>query len=426
MSYGKNITSTFLTEITKIVLGFITSIMVTRALGPDGYGYVGYLMLIFGFISSYGHLGLNYATMYFQKKTIYSEEKVYCVNISVILIIFTVISTSTIFLKIGRYIFKDYSIFMILGGLIFVGSTLIFDCNRKFYVGNERIVELNKYLLISNFIKAFLIILTWIFRKLSPTTYFIIHIGDVIFKNTLVSYKLNMKYRFMLDKKLIKAEYKYGIIVYFSAVFIYLNYKADQILIKKMLGISELGIYSIGVSLAELLFLIPISVRSALNGKLYNLNNGSNKKRLLISMTIKYTFYISLVLAIAGIALTPLIPKVYGNEFKDASTVTAILFVGVAFASIGKVAYSYFLSEGKPIIHLKITLITFILNMILNFILIPLLGINGAAMASTIAYILYGFIYIIYFIREEHFLLNELIGFNYFDYNLIKKNTKED
>ena len=52
MSYKKNIASNFITQIIGLILGFVTSILIARALGPEGKGYLAYFLLIIGLINS--------------------------------------------------------------------------------------------------------------------------------------------------------------------------------------------------------------------------------------------------------------------------------------------------------------------------------------------------------------------------------------
>jgi O-antigen/teichoic acid export membrane protein len=174
-------------------------------------------------------------------------------------------------------------------------------------------------------------------------------------------------------------------------------------MIKYMIDAKNLGVYAIGVTLAELVFLVPSSVTSALSGRLFNIDDKSNEKRTITCKTVKYTFYISLIIIIIGISLLRFIPLIYGEEYSGAAEVTLILFTGIIFASIAKVSYSYFFVSGRPIVHLSFTFLSFTANIILNYFLIPVYGINGAAFASTVSYALYGSLYIIYFVVKEKF-----------------------
>jgi O-antigen/teichoic acid export membrane protein len=231
----------------------------------------------------------------------------------------------------------------------------------------------------------------------------------------------NIRIKPKIIKNLILEEHKYGLIIYFSALFIFLNYRVDQLFIKHYLSMSDLGVYSVGVMIAELIFLIPTSVQLALDSRFYNMTKDSVERIAITKITIRYTFYLCLIIVFIGSALTPLIPIVYGKEFAEASMITVILFWGVVFASIGKVSASYFFSQGRPHVHLVNTLITFLVNISLNIVLIPRFGIRGAAIASSIAYLVYGGSYIIYFIRKESFRLYDFFVLSKDDKILIRK-----
>jgi O-antigen/teichoic acid export membrane protein len=187
-----------------------------------------------------------------------------------------------------------------------------------------------------------------------------------------------------------------------------------------MLGAAELGIYAVGVTLAELVFLVPSSVTTALDGRLYNIDNKSVEKKIVTCKTIKYTFYISILVVLIGISLIRLIPVLYGQEFTDAIAVTLILFTGIKFASVAKVSYSYFFVSGRPAVHMTITFISFVTNIILNLLLIPALGINGSALASTISYFIYGSLYLIYFVKKEKFPIGDLLKISREDIAFLK------
>ena len=421
MSYKKNIASNFITQIIGLILGFVTSILIARALGPEGKGYLAYFLLIIGLISSYGHFGITNATIYFQKRTKYKEQDVFNVNTTYLLILSVIILIIIVILKFNNIILSEYNWSMTIGGLAFILSTFIFNCTNLFYIGNERIVEINKYNIVFNFTNFISICVLYFLNILSIFSVFFLIVSISLIKSIWFTYKSGLKIKYKIDISLLKAEFKYGIIIYFSALFIYLNYRADQFLIKKMLGNSQLGVYSIAVTLAEFVFLVPGSVTAALSGKLYNIDKGSSNRKYITSVTIKYTFYICLILSIIGIFMTPLIPIVYGQDFAKASQVTTILFIGIVFASIGKVSSPYFFSKGKPQVYLFITSIVLLLNIILNIFLIPKLGINGAAIASTVSYLIYGLMHIYYFVIKEKFTVKELLIFNRKDFEYIKR-----
>ena len=123
---------------------------------------------------------------------------------------------------------------------------------------------------------------------------------------------------------------------------------------------------------------------------------------------MRITLYVTLAICIIGILCKPLITVLYGEEYAPAGISMIILLIGIVFASIGKVSPAYFYTKGKPGVHLVVAAIVLTINVLFNFILIPKMGINGAALASTISYFFYGAIYILMF-RKEGISVKQLL-----------------
>lgn len=413
MGYKKNIASNFITQIITSALAFVVSIIVSRVLGPEGKGVAAYFLLFFTTIGQYGHFGITYATPYFSKKTEYDGEEVFNNNFSYTI---TMCIITSLIILLGRYfklIFTEYNYFMIFLGIFTLTFTMIMEFLSTFYIANERIIEVNRINLESNLLKLFAIFILWITSTLNIYTYLLILAFPLIFNTISLIRNLKVNFNFALNKILLKKEFKFGLTIYLATLFIFMNYKIDQFFIKFMLGEGQLGVYSVAVSLAELLFLIPGSVAGAILGRLYNMSNDSpEERRRLTSGTIKVTFYVTFILMVAGIICTSLIPLIYGEAYSGAILPTIILFLGILFASIGKISASYFQSSGEPKIHLYITFLVFLVNIILNSALIPLVGIAGAAIASSVSYTVYGIAYVVIFIRKEKFTFEGLFLFN--------------
>lgn len=413
MGYKKNIASNFITQIITSALAFVVSIVVSRVLGPEGKGMVAYFLLFFTTIGQYGHFGITYATPYFSKKTEYESEAVFHNNFTYSIIMCMGIS---LVILIGRYlelIFVEYNYFMIFLGIFTLTFTMLLELLSTFYIANERIIEVNKINLTSNSIKLLVVFVLGYTNALNIYTYLLVLAFPLIFNTLSLLKNLNIKFKYRLDRKLLRKEFKFGSTIYLSTLFIFMNYKIDQFFIKFILGEAQLGVYTVAVSLAELLFLIPGSVAGAILGRLYNMSNDSLvERKKLTSGTIKITFYVTFILMLAGIVCTSLIPIIYGEDYSGAILPTIILFTGILFASIGKISSSYFQSCGNPKVHLYITSTVFLVNILLNWVLIPLIGITGAAVASSVSYTVYGVAYVVIFIKKEKFSFKDMFLIN--------------
>jgi O-antigen/teichoic acid export membrane protein len=171
------------------------------------------------------------------------------------------------------------------------------------------------------------------------------------------------------------------------------------------------------------MFLIPASITTALTGKLYNTNDKA-MIRAITARTVKITLYVCSVLSIAGLLLARLIPFVYGQAYVRSVPATMILMLGVVFASVGRVAFPYFYTLGRPLNNVVISFVTLLINIALNFMLIPKYGIYGAAIASSISYFIYGIYYIISFIVLEGFSVRSLLVPDREDLKLLTKTEK--
>ncbi|MBW6513153.1 MAG: polysaccharide biosynthesis C-terminal domain-containing protein [Candidatus Syntrophosphaera sp.] len=407
MGYKANISSNLINQLLRIVIGGATSIIVARVLGPTGQGYIAYIILVFMLIGDFGHFGLNNSTMYFKKRSAYDPNHLFNVNVTALGLIFLVISALVLLLRSTGIALTGYNYLYVFGGLVFVASDLFFTSLHSWYVGDERILESNRYIITVFLVKSALILILWLAGFLTPLTFFGATVLGMLLNALYLARHTGQKYTPAIDTRLLKAEFSYGGVLWLGAIFSFLYFRADQFMIKGMLGISDLGVYSIAVVLAELLFLVPVSINSALLGKLYNIDKPS-LARGIMARTLKLTLYVSVALALVGIPLCLLIPAVYGQAYSGAVLSTMILLAGAVFASVAKVAMQYFFTLGRPKVHLYSSLATLAVNVTLNFILIPRYGITGAAIASAISYLGYGLFYIAMFRFREGFSFRDM------------------
>lgn len=419
MGYRANITSNLVNQILHLVIGAVTSILASRVLGPEGLGFVAYIILIFTLLGDFGHFGLNNAVIFFKKRKEINHSHLYNVNVTVLIILATAISCIVLILRSNSWFLSEYNYLFILGGIIFIFSDLLFSHYYAWFVGDELIRESNRFIITSFFIKSGIIILLWLTRTLNPLTYFYTSVLGMMLNAIFLGTHTGERFRPKIDLSLLKAEYSYGGIIFLASCCDFLHYRVDQLMIKQMLGISYLGIYSIAVTLAGLMFLLPSSINSALLGKLYNTND-KQQFRQVMSQTYKLTFWFCLTLSIIGIPLSLLIPLFYGKAFAGAIVSTQILLVGTIFASCAQVSMQYFFSTGQPHIHLIATFSTLMVNIGLNLWLIPLKGITGAAIASCISYFIYGVLYLIIFLVKEKFSINEMLALSLSDLKNLK------
>lgn len=178
----------------------------------------------------------------------------------------------------------------------------------------------------------------------------------------------------------------FGFYVVLGNSISFLSTQVDSILIGYYLNPTEVGIYAVAVLLAQTLTLIPSAVQrvtAPATATLYGKGDVEGV-RILFYSTLKKSLLIStgitVFLAISG---PYIIAFLFSEEFLVSYTPLLILLLGYTLgASFGAVG-STLSSIGKVHIPFRIGAICGVLNIALNILLIPIFGINGAAIATT-------------------------------------------
>ena len=156
---------------------------------------------------------------------------------------------------------------------------------------------------------------------------------------------------------------------------------------------SQIAIYSIAVGLANLLLIFPTSLSSVflpLISELYGKENFDEMKRI-TSTTVKWTalstFPIMILFAVFG---SELLSSLYGSEYGAGNIVLTVFSIGLFIKSIFLIYSSIIVATRKIKSQLLIALSAAVVNILLNFILIPSYGIMGATFATTFSILIYG------------------------------------
>lgn len=163
----------------------------------------------------------------------------------------------------------------------------------------------------------------------------------------------------------------------------------DRLMLEHYLPISELGIYTLGISVATVLQMFVTAFNQAYQPSYYELmESGGESRELHIVKTFKFWLVmLTLVTCIGIVAGGPFLAIFAGAKFREVSSIFSYLLLSVYAGS-----FYYFFSS--PIFFYKKThvlpLITgssAIINIVLNLLFIPKYGINGAAIATIISHI---------------------------------------
>ncbi len=199
---------------------------------------------------------------------------------------------------------------------------------------------------------------------------------------------------------------KYGFVPMLTLLLMEVNYKVDIVMLERMsISNAEIGVYSLGVMLAQKLWMIPDALKDILTGKLAHGRTAQEVCKITrVSLFVTAGCIIGMI--IFG---KPLINIIFGAEYEGAYRVFLNISLGVLGMVFYKMIYAYNVVNGHKNINFVLLFVAAVSNVVLNYFFIQKMGINGAAIASMISYSVCGISFLIYFIKDTKQPLKSLL-----------------
>ncbi len=184
---------------------------------------------------------------------------------------------------------------------------------------------------------------------------------------------------------LARATLHYGLRSHAGNVVQYLNYRLDMFLVVFFLDPGALGLYVVAVRLTELLWHLPDAVGFAVLPRAAGSTAGEMDRFTprVFRTTFALTAVAAVLLAVTG---RPLIEFIYSDTFSSAYLPFLVLLPGAVLLGGAKVLTADIAGRGFPHYNSINAAIALAVTLVLDLLLIPRLGILGAAIGSSVAY----------------------------------------
>jgi O-antigen/teichoic acid export membrane protein len=181
----------------------------------------------------------------------------------------------------------------------------------------------------------------------------------------------------------------YGFKSHLANIVAFLNYRIDLYLVNLlMMNPAAAGLYAVAMQMAEKLWLISQAVNTVLFPRLSEVRNDPERVVAITGIVSRVTLFVTLEGAIAAGAIAYFaITLIFGQRFSAAYVPFLLMLPGIVAGSMARILSSEIAARGRPEINLYMGLSVVVVNIALNLLLIPPYGINGAAVATSLAYI---------------------------------------
>ena len=163
--------------------------------------------------------------------------------------------------------------------------------------------------------------------------------------------------------------------------------KIDAVMLQNMAGVKEAGAYATVANLSEAWNFMPAVIVTSLFPAILNAKRDDvarYKKR--IQHLYDLMVYLSVPVAIVITFAAPLIYKLYKPEYAYAAPTLSVHIWSGVFVFLGAASSQYLIAENFNKLTFIRTGFGAIVNILLNLMLIPHLGMMGAAIATLVAY----------------------------------------
>lgn len=403
------------------VLAFVTSVITARYLGPAGKGLLSSIIFIPTLIITFGELGVRQSIVFHLGRKIFPDKEL--ISTAYVLITFLAIPIIIIAFVIYNTYYKGFfSLSSQVLAILVVPITLWTKVTSGVLLGQGRISVFNRISWLPAVINLLgvLVLVVWTHMGIngallsSAFASFLICVYG--FRLTTANNNFSFSY---VDFKIAVRLLSKGFLFALSLFVVQLNYKLDIIILKKLVDISEIGIYSLGVNLAEILWQIPTAMGIVILSRTATKSEDKNQKYK-VAQALRVSTVIMIVISLIMVIITPyIIPLMYGDAYLGSVSVTRTLLLGVIVFTFYKILNSRLAGLGKPLITIMLFIPCLILKIACNFILVPKMGIDGAAWSSNISYMLGGILVVLAFSKIDNISLKEIFHFTRKDWSFL-------
>ena len=376
------------------IISLILTMLTSRYLGPANYGIINYGATFVTLFLVIMKLGLDTTIVNELIKNREKEGEILgtsiimrlissVISIIVMMIIVFVLQSKSKLIIITTFIQSLTIIFQAFGIIDYWFQSHL----KSKYVSITKAIA---YIVVALY-KIFLLVtgknVVW-FALSTVLDYFIISALLLSFYKKIGTQKF--KVNFLIGKELLKKSYHFII----SGIMVTIYTQVDKIMIGSMIDETQLGYYSAALAVCTMWIFIPDAILTSARPTIFEeKKNNSNNYLKRLKQTYAIIFWTCIVFALFITLFSKfIILIIYGKDYIFATNVLKILIWYVPFSQLGLARGIWIVSEDKNKYSKKYMIWGVIINIILNYLLIPYFGIVGAAVATIITEILTCFI----------------------------------
>lgn len=414
-------------KILTMIVTVVATSLIARYLGPEKYGLANYIISVITLFTTFSTLGMQEITI----KDLCSKENKEGEILGTSFVIRIIGGIILIILsQITLYILNGANrMYQLLG--IIMGTCMLFKAFEviEYYLQAKMQLKISSIIrFITTMIVAGSKILV-VFLNLGIIGFMCTYLLDAIIAGILfyIYYKIkNKNTHWKFNKEYAKNLLSKCWYIAFAGIFSIIYGRIDQVMLGKMLSdTTENGIYSAAVRIAEMWYFVPSAVVTSFQ-PVINAKKKEKDEPGYIKLVQQSYDAVALISIIFGILISLFgwiaVDILYGQEYQKASSVLMISVWAGLFSYLGVARMTWLINENLQKYTVIYTMAGAVVNVVLNYFIIPYMGATGAALTTLISVIVADVITLMFFkdTRKSSFMILKAIFYNETFFKLIK------
>jgi O-antigen/teichoic acid export membrane protein len=379
----------FFSSVAGAALAFVVSVLVSRALGPEGRGIYALFLLTVSLTQLVVSLGVGVSAVYHIGKSTYPLARIVA-NTQQVAVASALLAGVLVLVAVptvgGALLDRDVPYWAFAFALpLFLNYnvlTLVFQGASRFSAMSALVV-LQPLVLVGLLAGGLAAGDVGIGQGLvfwSIATAAAVLLGLVLLGRAVVSCEL-----LWVDWPSLREQVRFGVQGQVGNLVQLLNYRLDQYLVLLFVNAAGVGIYAVSGAMSQSVWFVANAVATVLLPRLTAAEADDAARTT--PLVCRNTLLVSALAAGGLAALAPFIVEpLFGEAFGPALVPLLWLLPGTVALAGSKILASYVFSRGSPMVNSAITAGALGVTLAADFALIPALGVTGAAIASSLAY----------------------------------------
>lgn len=383
--------------IIKATVGSILIIVIANSIGAEAFGIYSLILSIFGVVLVISSLGLNSVCIKYIANN--SIEKSFIISSSLVILFLGAISISLIAILASLF-FSDLEEYRLIIFIYAFASLFNITKTYSFYFEGKAQQKYNVIASLLSFLIFAIFKLVVVLNELSIIWLYSSIALEFILQGILLSifyFKFFNKNIFgYINVKVLKDLLLESLPYWITASIVMINIRIDQYFLALLMDLQSVAIYSVAARFAEFLWIIPIVISKSIFPTLTKIFDEDLSKDYFHKYLEGYLCFVVLICFCFATTLfflsEFLIGTFFTSDFALSASVLGILSFSVIPVAMGTVGSQFIVLKKIGNYSLIRSVVALLSNVMLNIILIPRFGVEGAAIALLLSQLISSFL----------------------------------